>query len=167
MPHRCRHSSATLSCRIWTRPLTLQDNACLTDIFAPQPSQVAGISNGEWLYRRRTLSLHSSTNRPVPFNRFGKMDSQAPALQFRRSRLATEGLSRPRARRKFPSAVSRAFLAACPASVAHLRCVPMLNGVVAPTRDTIRGQVAASEAEWMLGAVSTGLRIASPPCLTP
>jgi hypothetical protein len=34
------------------------------DILAPQPSQAAGISSGEWLYRRRTLSLHSSADRP-------------------------------------------------------------------------------------------------------
>ena len=167
MPHRCRHSSATSSCRICTRPLTLQDNACSTDIFTPQPSQVVGISNGEWLYRRRTLSLHSSADRPVPFNRLGNTDSHAPAAQFRLSLLTTEGLSRPRASRKSCSSMSRDLLAACPASVAHVRCVPRSNLVSRHMRDTVRWRVAASEAEWTPWAVSTGLRIASPPCLTP
>ncbi len=119
MPHRCCHSSATSSCRIWTRPPTLHESACSTVILAPQPSQVVGISSGEWLYLRRTLSLHSSADRPVPFNRFGNMDSHAPAAQFRLSRLATEGLSRPRPSRKSCSLMSRDLLAACPASMAH------------------------------------------------
>ena len=81
-PHRCHHSSATSSCRIWTRPPTLHESACSTVILAPQPLQAAGISSGEWLYLRRMLSLHLSANRPVPFNRFGNTDSQAPAAQF-------------------------------------------------------------------------------------
>ena len=55
-PHRCLHSSATSSCRICTSPPVLHDRACSTVILAPQPSQAAGISSGEWLYRRRTLS---------------------------------------------------------------------------------------------------------------
>ena len=75
MPHRCHHSSATSSCRIWTRPPTLHESACSTVILAPQPLQAAGISSGEWLYLRRMLSLHLSANRPVPFNRFGNTDS--------------------------------------------------------------------------------------------
>ena len=61
-------TSATSSCRICTRPPVLLDRACSTDILAPQPSQVAGISNRDWLYLRRRLSLHSSANRPVTFN---------------------------------------------------------------------------------------------------
>ncbi len=68
VPHRCLHSSTTSSCWIWTRPPTLLDSACLTNILAPQPLQAAGISNGEWLYLQQTLSLHSSADRPVPFN---------------------------------------------------------------------------------------------------
>ncbi len=138
VPHRCRHSSATSSCRIWTRPPTLHDSACLTDIFAPQPSQAAGISSGEWLYRRWTLSLHSSANRPVPFNRFGKTESHAPAAQFRLSLLATEGLSQPRRSRKSCSLMSRDFRAACPAAVAQVRCAPRLNRVSVSTRDIAR-----------------------------
>ena len=50
------------------RPPVLLDRACSTDILAPQPSQVAGISNRDWLYLRRRLSLHSSADRPVTFN---------------------------------------------------------------------------------------------------
>ena len=109
VPHRCLHSSATSSCRICTSPPVLHDRACSTDILAPQPSQAAGISSGEWLYRRRTLSLHSSADRPVPFNRFGKTESHAPAAQFSLSRLATAGLSRPRRSRKICSSWSRSL----------------------------------------------------------
>ena len=65
VPHKCLHSSATSSCRICTSPPILHDRACSMVILAPQPSQAAGISSGEWLYRRRTLSLHSSADRPV------------------------------------------------------------------------------------------------------
>jgi hypothetical protein len=119
VPHKCLHSSATSSCRICTSPPVLHDRACSADILAPQPSQAAGISSGEWIYRRRTLSLHSSVDRPVPFNRFGNTDSHAPAAQFRLSRLATEGLSWPRASRKSCSSMSRILLAACPASVSR------------------------------------------------
>ena len=122
VPHRCLHSSATSSCRICTSPPVLHDRACLTVILAPQPSQAAGISSGEWLYRRRTLSLHSSADRPVPFNRFGKTESHAPAAQFCLSRLAsTAGLSRPRRSRKICSSWSRSLQAAAPASVAHIQ----------------------------------------------
>ena len=103
VPHKCHHSSATSSCRICTKPPVLHDRACSTVILAPQPSQTAGISSGEWLYRRRMLSLHSSTDSPVPFNRFGNTESHAPAAQFRLFRLATEGLSLPRRSRKIPS----------------------------------------------------------------
>ena len=149
-PHRYRHSSATSSCRIWTRPPTLHESACSTVILTPQPSQAAGISSGEWLYLRRTLSLHSSADRPVPFNRFGNTDSHAPAAQFRLSRLATEGLSRPRPSRKSCSSMSRDFLAACPASMAHERCAPWSNLMSLRTSDTVRWRVAASEAEWTL-----------------
>jgi hypothetical protein len=67
VPHKCFHSSATSSCRICTSPPVLYDRACSMVILAPRPSQATGISSGEWLYRRRTLSLHSSTNRPLPF----------------------------------------------------------------------------------------------------
>jgi len=95
VPHKCLHSSATSSCRICTRPPVLHDRACSTVILAPQPSQAVGISSGEWLYRSRTLSRHSSADRPVPFNRLGKTKSHAPAAQFRRFLLATEGLSLP------------------------------------------------------------------------
>jgi hypothetical protein len=99
VPHKCLHSSATSSCRICTSPPILHDRACSMVILAPQPSQAAGISSGEWLYRRRTLSLHSSADRPVPFNRFRKTKSHAPAEQFCLSRLATAGFSRPRSRK--------------------------------------------------------------------
>jgi hypothetical protein len=119
VPHKCLHSSATSSCRICTSPPVLHDRACSTVILAPQPSQAAGISSGEWLYRRRTLSLHSSADRPVPFNRFGKTESHAPAAQFCLSRLATAGLSWPRRSRKICSYWSRSLRAAAPASVAH------------------------------------------------
>jgi hypothetical protein len=163
VPHRCLHSSATIR----TRPPTLHDSACSTNIFALQPLQAAGISNGVWLYPRRTLSLHLSTNRLVPFNRFGKTESHASAAQFQLSRLATEGLSRPQQSRKSRSASSQAFLAACPALVAQWRCAPRSNRDPAPTRDTVRWRIAASEAKWTLRAVSTRLRMASPPCLTP
>ncbi len=78
-PHKCRHSSATSSCRICTRPPVLHDRACLMVILVPQPLQAVGISSGEWLYCRRTLSIHSSANRPVPFNRLGSTESHAPA----------------------------------------------------------------------------------------
>ncbi len=121
VPHKCLHTSATLSCRICTSPPVLHDRACSTVILAPQPSQAAGISSGEWLYCRRTLSLHSSADRPVPFNRFGKTKSHAPAAQFRLSRLTTTGLSRPRWSRKICSSWSRSLQAAAPASVAHIR----------------------------------------------
>ncbi len=96
VPHKCRYSSATSSCRICTRPPVLHDRACSMVILVPQPSQAVGISSGEWLYRRRTLSLHSSADRPVPFNRLGSTESHAPAALFHLSRLATEGLSWPR-----------------------------------------------------------------------
>jgi hypothetical protein len=112
VPHKCLHSSATSSCRICTSPPVLHDRACSMVILAPQPSQAAGISGGEWLYHRRTLSLHSSADRPVTFNRFGKTDGHAPAAQFRWSRLATAGLSRPRWSRKICSSWSRSLQAA-------------------------------------------------------
>jgi hypothetical protein len=121
VPHKCLHLSATSPCRICTSPPVLHDRACSTVILAPQPSQAAGISSGEWLYRRRTLSLHSSADRTVPFNQFGKTESHAPAAQFRLSRLATAGLSRPRRSRKICSSWSRSLRAAAPASVAHVR----------------------------------------------
>ena len=70
--HRCLHSSATSSCRMCNKPPILHDRECSTVILALQSSQALGISSGEWLYRSLTLSLHSSTNRPVPFNRLGK-----------------------------------------------------------------------------------------------
>jgi hypothetical protein len=95
VPHKCRHSSATSSCRICTRPPVLHDRACSTVILVPQPLQAVSISSGEWLYRRQTLSLHSSADRPVPFNRLVSTKSHAPAAQFCLSHLATEGLSRP------------------------------------------------------------------------
>jgi len=82
VPHKCLHSSATSLCRMCTNLPVLHDRACSTVILAPQPSQAAGISSGEWLYRRRTLSLHLSADRPVPFNRFGKTESHSPAAQF-------------------------------------------------------------------------------------
>jgi len=121
VPHKCLHSSATSSCKICTSLPVLHDRACLTVILAPQPSQGAGISSGEWLYRRRTLSLHSSADRPVPFNRFGKTKSHAPAAQFRLSCLTTAGLSRLQRSRKICSSWSRSLQAAVPASVAHIR----------------------------------------------
>ncbi len=121
VPHKCLHPSATSSCRICTSPPILHDRACSTVIVARRPSQAAGISSGEWLYCRRTLSLHSSADRPVPFNRFGKTKSHAPAAQFHLSRLATEGLSRLRRSRKICSSWSRSLRAAAPASVAHIR----------------------------------------------
>ena len=80
--HRCFHSSAISSCRMCTMPPVLHDRACSIVILAPQPSQVLGISSREWLYRSLTLSLHSSADRPVPFNRLGKTESHAPAAQF-------------------------------------------------------------------------------------
>jgi hypothetical protein len=113
------------------------------------------------------LSLHSSIDRPVPFNKFGNTESHAPAAQFQLSRLATEGLSRPRQLRKSCLSLSQAFLAACPASLVQLQCVLRSNWAPASTRETVRWQVATSEVEWALRAVSTGVRIASPPCLTP
>ncbi len=70
MLYKCLHSFTTSLCRICTNPPVLHDRACLTDILAPHPSQAVGISNGEWLYRRRMLSLHSSADRRVPFNQF-------------------------------------------------------------------------------------------------
>ncbi len=81
MPHRCLHSSATSLCRICTKLTILHDRVCSVDNLAPQPSQVAGISNGEWLYLRRTLSLYSSINRSVPFNLLGKTESHTLASQ--------------------------------------------------------------------------------------
>ncbi len=167
MPHRCLLSFATSSCWMWTRPPTLHDSACLTDILAPQPSQVAGLSIRKWLYLRRTLSLHLSANRLVPFNQCGNTKSHAPAAQFELSRLATEGLSQPWRLRKSRSSLSRAFLAACPASLAQLQFILRSKWAPASTRETVRWQVAASEAKWTLRTVSTGLQIASPPCLTP
>ncbi len=145
----------------------MHDSACLTNILAPQLLQAAGISNGEWFYLRRTLSLHSPTDRPVPFNQFGNTESHAPAAQFRLSRLTTERFSRPRWSRKSRSSESQDFLATCPALVAQWQCAPRSNWVSESTRDTIRCQVAASEVEWTLGVVSTGLWIASLPCLMP
>ncbi len=116
--HKCLHSSATSLCQICTSPPVLHDRACSTVILAPHPSQAVGISSGEWLYRRGTLSLHSSADRPVPFNRFGKTESHAPAAQFRLSRLATAGLSRPRRLRKNCSSWSGSLrTATAPASV--------------------------------------------------
>jgi hypothetical protein len=109
VPHKCLHSSATSSCQICTSPPVLNDRACSTVILAPQPSQAAGISSGEWFYRRRTLSLHSSADRPVPFNRFGKTESHVPVAQFHLSPLATAGLSRPRRSRKICSSWSRSL----------------------------------------------------------
>ncbi len=50
VPHKCLHSSATSSCRMFTSPPVLHDRVCSTVILAPQPSQAAGISSGEWLY---------------------------------------------------------------------------------------------------------------------
>ena len=70
--HRCFHSSAISSCRMCTKPPVLHDRACSIVILAPQPSQALSISSEEWFYRSLTLSLHSSANRPVPFNRLGK-----------------------------------------------------------------------------------------------
>jgi len=67
--HRCLHSSVTSSCRMCTKPPLLHNRVCSTVILAPQPSQMLGISSREWLYRSLTLSLHSSADRPVPFNR--------------------------------------------------------------------------------------------------
>jgi hypothetical protein len=84
--HRCLHSSTTSSCRMCTNPPVLHDRACSTVILAPQPSQALDISSGEWLYCSLTLSLHSSADRPVPFNRLGKTESHAPAAQFCLSR---------------------------------------------------------------------------------
>ncbi len=136
--HKCLHSSATSSCRICTSPPVLHDRACSTVILAPQPSQAAGISSGEWLYHRRTLSLHTSADRPVPFNRFGKTESHAPAAQFRLSHLATAGLSQPRRSRKICSSWSRSLRAAAPALVAHIRCAPGSNRVSESTRDTVK-----------------------------
>jgi hypothetical protein len=104
VPHKCLHSSATSSCQICTSPPILHNRACSTVILAPHPSQAAGISSGEWLYRRRTLSFHSSADRPVPFNRLAKTKSHAPAAQFCLSRLATAGLSRLRRSRKMTKA---------------------------------------------------------------
>jgi hypothetical protein len=80
--HRCLHSSATSSCLMCTKPLVLHDTVFSTVILALQPSQALGISSGECLYRSLTLSLHSSADRPVPFNRLGKTKSHAPAAQF-------------------------------------------------------------------------------------
>jgi hypothetical protein len=51
-----------------TKLPVLHDRACSTVILALQPSQALGISSGEWLYRSLRLSLHSSADRPVPFN---------------------------------------------------------------------------------------------------
>ena len=62
VPHKCLHSSTTSSCRICTRPPVLHDRASSTVILAPQPLQAEGISSGEWLYCRRTISLHLSAN---------------------------------------------------------------------------------------------------------
>jgi hypothetical protein len=121
VPHKCLHSSTTSSCQICTSPPVLHDRAYSTVILAPQPSQAAGISSGEWLYRRRTLPLHSSADRPVSFNRFGKTESHAPVAQFCLSRLATASFSRPRRSRKICSSWSRSLQAAAPALVAHLR----------------------------------------------
>ena len=97
MPHKCLHSSATSSCRICTSPPVLHDRVCSMVILAPQPSQAADISSGEWLYWRQTLSLHLFADRLLPFNRFGNTQSHVPVVaQFRLSRLATAGLSRLR-----------------------------------------------------------------------
>jgi hypothetical protein len=52
----------------------LHNRACSMVILALQPLQVLGISSREWLYCSLTLSLHSSTNRPVPFNQLGKTE---------------------------------------------------------------------------------------------
>ena len=98
--HRCLHSSATSSYRMCTKLPVLHDRACSTVILALQPSQALGISSGEWLYRSLRLSLHSSADRPVPFNRLGKTESHVPAAQFCVSRLATDGLSWPGRSRK-------------------------------------------------------------------
>jgi hypothetical protein len=95
VPHKCLHSSAISSCRICTKPPILHDRACSTVVLAPQPLQAAGISSGEWLYHRQTLSLHSSANRTVPFNQFGKTESYVPAAQFHLFRLAMEDLPLP------------------------------------------------------------------------
>lgn len=65
------------------------------------------ISNRNWLYLMRRLSLHSSADRPVTFNRLGNTESHVPASQFRLSRLATKGLPRPRRSRKICSFWSR------------------------------------------------------------
>ena len=101
--HRCLHSSATSSYRMCTKLPVLHDRACSTVILALQPSKALGISSGEWLYRSLRLSLHSSADRPVPFNRLGKTESHVPAAQFCVSRLATDGLSWPGWSRKICS----------------------------------------------------------------
>ncbi len=93
--HRCLHSSTTSSCRMCTKPPVLHNRVCSTVILAPQLSQALGISSREWLYHSLTLSLHSSADMLVPFNRLGKTKSHAPGAQFHLSHLATEGLSWP------------------------------------------------------------------------
>jgi hypothetical protein len=90
-----------------------------------------------------------------------------PCIRFHLSHLATEGLSRPQQLMKICSFWSRSFQAARPAAMAHCRCVPRSNRVWASTSDAVRWRVAASKAVRTLGAVSTGLRIASPPSLMP
>ena len=91
-------------------------------ILAPQPSQAADISSGEWLYWRQTLSPHLFADRLLPFNRFGNTQSHVPVVaQFCLSRLATAGLSRLRRSRKICSFWSQSLQAAKPALVAHVR----------------------------------------------
>jgi hypothetical protein len=121
VPHKCLHLSATSSCRMCTSPPVLHDSACSTVILALQPSRAAGIFNGEWLHRRRTLSLQSIAGRPLPFNQFWNTKSHVPAAQFCLSRLATAGLSRPQRSRKICSFWSRSLRAAAPASVVHIQ----------------------------------------------
>ena len=80
--HRCLHSSATASYRMCSMLPVLHDRMCSTVILAPQPSQALSISTGEWLYHSLTLSLHSSANRPVPFNRLGKPKAMCQRHSF-------------------------------------------------------------------------------------
>ncbi len=113
--HKCLDSSATWFVPDIARPPILHDRACSTIILALQPSQAAGISSGEWLYCRWTLSLHLSADMPLPFNRLGKTESHAPAAQLHLSHLATEGLFWPQWLRKICSFSSCSLRASRPA----------------------------------------------------
>ena len=77
-PHRLRHSSATLSCRMCSRPPTLQQSACPTIIGAPQPSQSCSMLSGRRLFLSRRLSQNSSAENELPLRHSGITKSQSP-----------------------------------------------------------------------------------------